>query len=267
MTGSGPGKSYQRIIREREAVVEPRNEARLANASVEPISPDAAASVILRYEWLGSMPRVILSCWGLFFDKELGGALVFAEKPGANLATSAGGLVPSDAVYLARGACAHWTPKNSASWFISRVGRMLGDVSILAYADPAAGEVGQIYRALNWYYLGPSAGGPAAWLVDGKLWGTRSIQRRFATRSVDALREAFPDAVVEPVPRKHRFLGVYGSRGYRRRIAATLAGKLPAYTLRRDATLEVVDGATTHRDSTTQLVMPWNLILDEEAAR
>lgn len=195
--------------------------------------------MILRYEWLGSMPRVISSCWGLFFRGEMGGALVFAEKPGANLTTSRGGLVPSDALYLARGACAHWTPKNSASWFISAVCRQMGDVSVLAYADPAAGEIGQIYRALNWYYLGPSSGGPAAWLVDGKLWGTRSIQRRFGTRSVNALVATFPNAVIVPVPRKHRFLGVYGSKTYRRRLAKTLVGHLPPYSLTRS--LDFVD--------------------------
>lgn len=223
-------KSHQRVIRESHAIQ--GQVAGFESASVRRISKDDAAGVILKYEWLGTMPRVIHSCWGLYFGDRLGGALVFAEKPGANLATSANSIVPDDALYLARGACAEWTPKNSASWFIAAVARTMGDCTIIAYADPAAGEIGQIYRALNWVYLGPSAGGPSAWTVDGKLWGTRSIQRRFGTRSVDALKAAFPEAKIERVPRKHRFLGVYGTKKYKRRILKAI-GSTPNYDLYR----------------------------------
>ena len=223
-------KAHQRIIREKEAEAPSLLgnwwedvDKSLSAASVREITSQKAAEIILRYEWLGSMPQAITRCFGFYHEDVLAGACVFAEKPGANLQSDKTSQVPPDALYLARGACAHWAHEHAASWFLSRVGLILAPCSILAYSDPAAGEVGTIYQALGWHYLGPSEGGPTAALVDGKLITLRSFKRDRGGKggqSIDAVRRSFPRAVIEAVGRKGRYVGIFGDRRYKKTMAA-----------------------------------------------
>jgi hypothetical protein len=225
-------KAHQRVIREKEADAPSLlgdwwNEVNidLASASVREITTKNAASVILRYEWLGTMPQAIKRCFGLFHDGVLAGACVFAEKPGSNLESNNTGQVPHDALYLARGACVHWAHRHAATWFLSRVGALLSPCSILAYSDPAAGEVGTIYQALNWCYIGASKGGPTAVEVDGKLLTLRSFKRDrkgAVGQGLQAVREAFPRSEIRAVGRKGRYVGVYGDKRYRKNIIKQL---------------------------------------------
>jgi hypothetical protein len=196
----------------------------LGKAEIMEIKSETAKGVILEYEWLGTMPQAVQRCFGLYWDGNIAGALVFAEKPGSNLVSDKSSIVPSDCLYLARGACVHWAHPHSASWFISNVARsFLGDCTILAYSDPSAGEIGTIYQALNWVYLGPSKGGPTAFLVDGKLITSRSFQRDRGGngkcgKGLKDVKEAFPSSEVVPVPRKGRYVGIYGKPSYRKEM-------------------------------------------------
>jgi len=223
-------KAHQRIIREQEADAPSLLgnwwddvDTSLSAASVREITSQKAAEVILRYEWLGTMPQAITRCFGFYHEDVLAGACVFAEKPGANLQSDKTSQVPSDALYLARGACVHWAHEHAASWFISRVGKILSPCVILAYSDPAAGEVGTIYQALGWTYLGASKGGPHGALVNGKLINIRSFNRdrKYTVgQSMDDVRDQFKGATVEPVGRRARYVGIFGDRRYKKTMAA-----------------------------------------------
>jgi hypothetical protein len=195
----------------------------LQNSDVERITPQTAASIILEYEWLGTMPPFIVECFGLYFPSKslgrvLGGAIVFSQRMEQNLidAGTLKSIIPDDALYLSRGACAYWTPKNSASNMISRAAKQMGDCTILAYSDPSAGEVGSIYQALNWHYLGQTEdhSDPSGFQIDGKFYSTRSL-RMYSQKRVE---EAFPKSVVVPSERKHRYVGVYGKPAFRRQM-------------------------------------------------
>jgi len=225
-------KAHQRVIRETEADAPSLLgqwwndvDTSLSVASVKEISSQKAAEVILRYEWLGSMPQAITRCFGFYHDGVLAGACVFAEKPGSNLGSDKTSQVPPDALYLARGACVHWAHPHAASWFISRVGKLLSPCVILAYSDPAAGEVGTIYQALGWTYIGASIGGPTAVLVDNKLMTLRSFKRdRNYTvgQSLDAVQAAFPSATINAVGRKGRYVGIFGDKRYQKAMRTRL---------------------------------------------
>jgi hypothetical protein len=56
----------------------------------------------------------------------------------------------------------HYAPRNAASYLISRACRLAqrehGWTVFYAYADPDAGEIGTIYQALGWDYIGQGAG-------------------------------------------------------------------------------------------------------------
>ena len=184
------------------------------------------------------MPQAVKRCFGLFFSGNIAGALVFAEKPGSNLSSDKTSIVPADAWYLARGACVHWAHEHSATWFISKVCRdflATPNCCVLAYSDPSAGEIGTIYQALNWKYIGVSAGGPTAATVDGKLITLRSFQRdrKYSVgKSIKEVREAFAGKDVQAVGRKGRYVGVYGTRKYKKEMESRFAPHVLPYPKR-----------------------------------
>lgn len=104
--------------------------------------------------------------FGLFFFEELAGVVCFGHPQGTIV--NLFGKENADKVYwLARGACAHWAHPHSASFLINAAckafhrpwtnGRgepMLPKFVFLATADSDAGEIGTVYQASNWLYLG-----------------------------------------------------------------------------------------------------------------
>jgi len=63
---------------------------------------------------------------------------------------------------VSRGASISWAPKNMGSWLVSRsIKWMVQNTDFRAfeaYSDPLAKELGTIYQALNWTYLGQTSG-------------------------------------------------------------------------------------------------------------
>ena len=161
-------KCFQRHIREVTAEHDPRPSlANLKNAVVAQVSNRLAAQIILRFEWLGTMPGTTTFSYGLWPDaalhhkqEDLLGAVVFTKGGNVKALASVG---PYDStMILARGACVMRAGRNAASFLISRACKLAardhGVTHFLAYSDPEAGERGVIYRALNWKCLGPTGG-------------------------------------------------------------------------------------------------------------
>lgn len=63
---------------------------------------------------------------------------------------------------VSRGASISWAPKNLGSWLLSRACKWMVQNTEFrafeAYSDPLAKELGTIYQALNWIYLGQTSG-------------------------------------------------------------------------------------------------------------
>lgn len=187
-----PVLSYQRAIREVVAAREgaPAGApATMADAQVTPITNKQAAEIILKYEWLGTMgrPQAAYGLWlpvgGVY---TLAGAMCFGFATGSQAGNVCGSAYSTKAIALERGACVHWAPKNAASWFVSRAvtaaSRDRGWVIFYAYSDPEAREVGTIYQACNWLYLGIGPGhGPTRELwsrPDGIKVSSRALRYR-----------------------------------------------------------------------------------------
>jgi hypothetical protein len=95
---------------------------------------------------------------------------------------------------ISRGACISWAPKNLGSWLIMQsVKWMVKNTQFryfTAYSDPEAKELGTIYQACNFYYLGQTSGtnfqylDPASpekgWFSD-REFRKKSKYRRYAT--------------------------------------------------------------------------------------
>ena len=151
------------------------------------ITAGEAKRLILRYEWLGTMPGHVAVCYGLRApDGDLLGAAVFGY--GMPEARDLCGRENRElAICLERGACVHWAPDNAASYLITRACKLAaadhGWRIFFAYADPSAGELGTVYLACNWQLIGHTRLKRENYrMPDGTLYTDR--QRRRAGRHV-----------------------------------------------------------------------------------
>jgi hypothetical protein len=86
---------------------------------------------------------------------------------------------------ISRGACISWSPKNLASALISfSMKWMVKNTNyrvFTAYSDPEAKELGTIYQACNFNYLGQNSGGSKQYKIESGKWVS---DRYFRSRSV-----------------------------------------------------------------------------------
>lgn len=116
---------------------------------------------IERHEWLGKMPMAITHRFTARYKGVLAGVIVMATP---NAFSNLLGEGTRDLEKLiARGACISWSPANTASWLISKsIDYMVSNTDFrvfTAYSDPDARELGTIYQACNFFYLGQHFGG------------------------------------------------------------------------------------------------------------
>ena len=154
---------HQRKIREGFALSEPRSVPdTLKGFTVEAISRDDAEKIILQYEWLGTMNKFSVAHYGLISpDQVVHGVACFGRGNGTN----AGSITTSELsrpISLERGACVHWAHPHAPSMLVSKACRQMyidhGYNTFFAYSDWEAGEIGTIYQACNWIYLGQAPG-------------------------------------------------------------------------------------------------------------
>jgi hypothetical protein len=210
-------KSHQRNIREQHQI---NNEHglfglditnySLKDTTIKVINFKTAEPLIKQYEWLGVMPlpKSIRLMVGIYFNDTLGGALVYVTP--SNQCYNKNGHIRK-VVYLNRGACAYWTPKNTASYLISKSYKLLKSIGIkmiIAFCTPEAGEIGTIYQALNWMYMGQGGKDKMYWL-DNRWVGSRCIadkvkwaKKQSCEEWLNAIKN-IPNKVVEG---KHKYV-------------------------------------------------------------
>ncbi len=157
-----PLKCYQRHIRELYATVECRKPLpSLEGAIVERISFADAKSIIIKYEWLRTMGMGTGACYGLKIQNELIGVACFGRigvKKICGTDSDEQQHFLKKTAYLMRGACVPHAPKNAASFLIRKscflARKDFGWQIFMAYSDHDAGEIGTVYQASNWFYLG-----------------------------------------------------------------------------------------------------------------
>jgi len=231
-----PAKAHQRVVRERLAGEAPTPPAALdiGKAEVRAISYAAARQVIERFEYLASMPAVARFCFGLFFGEHLGGVVVYAHEPGENLGSWDRYGYEGRIITLARGACLPWAHPHSASKLIRRSMRLLSErfKVVTATVDRDAGEVGTIYQAAGFDYVGTMTAGGRVLVRDhvGRSVSGRQARRRFGTESVHALRSLGIEAM--PVARRGRYFAFLGSKVEQRTLRAAVAHLMKPYPKR-----------------------------------
>jgi hypothetical protein len=115
---------------------------------------------IVRHEWLGKMPNRPTHRFVARYKGKLAGVVVMATPNAFSHLLGKGNL--SKEKLISRGACISWSPPNLASWLIMKsVNWMIQNTEFrffTAYADTEAKEIGTIYQACNFIYLGKKSG-------------------------------------------------------------------------------------------------------------
>jgi hypothetical protein len=118
---------------------------------------------IERHEWLGKMPIWITHRFvaRLKLNNILAGVIVLSTPN--TFSYLLGKENKNIEKLISRGACVSWSPKNLASWLIMKSIKFMVKHTefriFTAYSDPEAKELGTIYQACNFLYLGNSFGG------------------------------------------------------------------------------------------------------------
>jgi hypothetical protein len=153
----------------------------------------SATRPLRRGAWSGRRPRAPDGrFFGIFFGPYLAGVTCVAVGNG-----TAGAFVPRqygisspELATLVRGACVHWAPPGTNSKLVAWTVRLLRRTDphakiLLAYADSEAGEIGTIYQACGWTYIGPGSTvvewvSPSGRVVNTRAMGSSGASRGWA---------------------------------------------------------------------------------------
>ena len=123
---------------------------------------------IEQHEWLGKLPIWLTHRFTARLKKNgtLAGVIVMAT-PNA-FSNILGEENKNKEKLISRGACISWSPKNLASWLLMQsIKYMVKNTEFRvfsAYSDPEAKELGTIYQACNFIYLGQKFGAGSQYL-------------------------------------------------------------------------------------------------------
>jgi hypothetical protein len=182
------------------------------------------------------MPAVVRFCYGIFFSGCCGGAVVYGDEYAENLGVWDKYDYSGKIIALLRGACTHWSHPHSASKLIRRSMDLLPQRYhvITATVDSTAGEIGTIYQACGFDYVGQmSQGGKRASIGSkrGAISG-RQAGRVYGTRGHVALNRI--GIVAEAVPRKGRYFGFRGNRREVKELRKSISHLIKAYPKRAE---------------------------------
>lgn len=232
----GDPRAYQRQVRDREAALAPRSpQWALSDCEVRPISRPSAQRVIARYEWLGHMRGRVDACYGLVSpDSNVLGVTVFGQTANPRSGDLCGPENRERAICLRRGACVHDAPPHAASHLIAGATKLAarnhGWRIFHAYADEEAGEIGTVYQACNWLYLGTFDTRPT-YLRPGadQPCDERTLHQQHGLTRPEARAAGWIEI---PSPPKHRYVHFEGSRTERQALRRKLCHPVLPYPKR-----------------------------------
>lgn len=232
--------AWQKQLRDRylDEGVPPVPHLDVKRAVVRRVSRHLAEQIILRYEWLGTMAQTGHH-FGIFYGPFCAGVCCVAagSATGGVNAHHEFGIKSNEMGVLARGACVHWAPVGSNSKLVAWTARLMAketDAKLLvAYSDTDAGEIGTIYQACNWTYIGRGKPtiqfiAPTGRVYDQKIvYDIRRKQGTLKTVSWSEQRRALTDAgwLEQPSNPKHKYVYILD------RSDAALIGRVNAMRL------------------------------------
>jgi len=231
-------KAHQRIIRERRAAEDADVDlfgrwwqginVDIRKADVREVSYETAEAIILKYEWLGTMPAIVRHCYGIFFDGCCGGVVVYGDEYAENLGVWDKYDFTGKIILLSRGACVHWAHPHSASKLIRRSIKLLPEryKVITCTTDFEAGEIGTIYQACGFIHVKMDTHG--RYQIDGK--GSRSMRDHVKNKADMVAAGLVPKLEHQ----KGRYFAFRGSNGEIKRMRLAVAHLIRPYPKRAE---------------------------------
>jgi len=142
------------------------------------------AEFIKKHEWLGNIPQYPTH-WFVAKHNGIIAGVIIMNMPNA-FSKLLGENTKNIERLISRGACISWSPKNLASsflmWCINWMVKNTQYRLFTAYSDPTAKELGSIYQACNFFYLGKNSGTKFRYInpYSGKVVSDRFFRQRSA---------------------------------------------------------------------------------------
>ncbi|NJL69360.1 MAG: hypothetical protein HC894_27135 [Microcoleus sp. SM1_3_4] len=189
--GKAHSHQYHKKIEwlEQDLKILPFNPATLSakdfDLSAEPLSKEIV-EFIQKYEWLGTMGVSPKWCFTARYRGILSGVVLINEPTAYS--TLMGENTPKYEALIQRGATISWAPKNlgsrlvrySCKWMVNNSEKR----AFVAYADPEANEIGTIYQACGFEYLGKTFGSSTLYrhpqIKNGCSFSSQSLKRTSA---------------------------------------------------------------------------------------
>ncbi len=143
-----------------------------------------AIEFIKRHEWLGNITQYTTHYFGAYYKDILSGVILMSV-PNA-FSKLLGDDTHKLERLISRGACISWSPSGLASalvmWSVRWMVKNTEFRLFTAYSDPTAKELGTIYQACNFYYLGNNAGTTTRYInpYTGKIVSDRFFRQKSA---------------------------------------------------------------------------------------
>lgn len=200
--------------------------------SVRQIKRGECEEYILQIHYARRWPSISYA-YGLFESDALVGVVSYGTPPSAPLKRGLAGDDHKGEVLELNRLCLRHNKKNEASLLVGRSLKLLPrNKIIVSFADTSQGHSGYVYQATNFIYCGLSAK-RTDWKVKGKehLHGqTIADEFRGVKNRAQAMRDKYgDDFYLQPRPRKHRYVYIVGSKGYKKAIKKALRYKIEPY--------------------------------------
>ena len=265
-------KAHQRIIREikSETIGIPSGIINdISIAVVKQVSIKTAKIIIEEYEWLGKLSAVNFYAYGIFFpdiygNEHCGGVVVYGQEYIENLGKWDSYGYTGKIILLNRGACVHWAHPHSASKLIRTSMKMLPDKYkvVTAMVDHLAGEIGTIYQACGFDYIGSMCDNKPqsktsinVWMANGKRYTFRGLRQIYGTTNLTELKKYLPDIVKIPQNTKHRYFAFRGTKKEQKELRKAIAEYIKPYPKRdgSETPLSFIISETKQPDKQTRL--------------
>ena len=205
-----------------------------AAGSVTRVNRNNCRDLIIGKHYAARWPSISYA-FGLYVSGELEGVVTYGTPSSAPLRSGiAGGHYSQNVIELNR-LVLRKNVKNDASFLVSsslKMMKKLGDFIIISFADTEQGHLGIVYQACSFSYHGLSAK-RTDWKIRGQehLHGQTIADRyRGSPDRAAAIRADFGDAFyLSPRPRKHRYIKVVGTKGFRAKASRAIRYPAEAY--------------------------------------
>jgi len=198
-------------------------EMSLINTDVIKINKNDASNFMAEFELMGSIG---LGVWhyGLVYDDEIISAVSYGTLCSGNHRGFLSDICKNlkcKCIQLCRGGTKLNAPKNSASKLICSANSLLrdemGNIIIVAYADPEWREIGDVYQASNALYTGvTNPKGQSNYIINNEFLTGWQVYKKFGTRCMSNLKDIDPNVKKYPLAPKHRYLFVCGDKRFKK---------------------------------------------------